>query len=111
MTFAWDNRVKGMTEPQALQARGEHNLYFQVTDPPLYKCCPSPRVADSQQCGRSSDDTADANNDVAWIYCAGGFIGDEGLFCVIFISPPAAPVYYFLKLYIMNSPYVLSRTP
>ena len=39
MTFAWDDRVVGMTDPQTLAARGEHNIFFQTTTPELYACC------------------------------------------------------------------------
>ena len=76
MTFAWDNRVNGMTAPQALQARGEHNLFFQSTDPALHACCPSlPGWLILNSAGGAVMTLQMPI--MAWICCAGGFMGDD----------------------------------
>ena len=76
MTFAFDNRVGGMTAPQALQARGEHNLFFQSTDPALHACCPSlPGWLILNSAGGAVMTLQMPI--MAWICCAGGFMGDD----------------------------------
>jgi hypothetical protein len=76
MTFSFDDRTAGMTAPQVLQTRGEHNLFFKSTTPPLHACCPSlPGWLILNSAGGAVMTLQMPT--MTWICCAGGFLGDD----------------------------------
>ena len=66
----------GLTAPQILQRRSEHNLFFRSTTPALHACCPSlPGWLILNSAGGAVMTLQTPT--MMWICCAGGFLGDD----------------------------------
>ena len=76
MTFAWDDRVQGMNDPQILATRGEHNVFFQTTTPALHACCSGLPGWLTLNSAAGAVMTLQMPT-IVWLCCAGGIIGDD----------------------------------